>query len=259
MSRQGACIAAADSGALRYKQLAAINAKLIRKHLGIPVCLITPDCDDHPDFDQVIKVTATEPSPRTMLKGQDFISYDWKNDYRISAIEHSPYERTLLIDADYLVLTNSLRPLLECSAEFLMIDKVHDVTGRNTYHRMRYLPDKSLLQRWATLMVFDKTAGAVFSMAKMVRDNYDYYSAMFGFSTQPFRNDFAFTIAAHVMQIPMLDYTMHQLPADSTVQADERGLMIEYPGHVIRHNHDLHVINKDIVLDPSRLEALLHG
>lgn len=254
---KGACITAADSGPLKYLDLAAMNARLIRKHLGIPVCLISPDVDAHPDFDIVIKVAATASSSRTMRKGNDLITYDWKNDYRISAIDHSPYDRTLLIDADYLVLSDSLLPLLECNAEFLIIDKVYDITGRHVYDRMRYLPDASLVQRWATMMIFDKTARAVFKVAGMVRDNYDYYSTMFRWSNGLFRNDYAFTVAAHLMQIPLLDYNMHQLPADSTVTVDHKGLLISYQNNRLRWNHDLHVINKDIALDPSMLGALL--
>ena len=99
----GACIIASNSGDLDYVGLAAISARLIRKHLNIPVCLLTTDSDSHPDFDAVITIQDRPSSKRSMLRGDSHITYEWKNDNRIDAIDHSPWDRTLLIDADYIV------------------------------------------------------------------------------------------------------------------------------------------------------------
>ena len=253
----GACIIASNSGDLDYVGLAAISARLIRKHLNIPVCLLTTDNDSHPDFDEVKKIGERASSKRSMLRGDTHITYEWKNDHRIDAIDHSPWDRTLLIDADYIVASDMLRPLLACDQPFMMIDRVYDVTGRDSFARMRRMPDATIDQRWATVMCFDRSAKAVFDAAAMVRRDYGYYAAMFGFSTKPFRNDYAFTIAAHLLGIPKLPFDMAQLPPDCAITADDRGLKITYANNVLRWRGDLHVLNKDIAIDPSILEPLI--
>jgi hypothetical protein len=254
---EGACIIASNSSDLDYIGLAAINARLIRKHLGLPVCLLTPDRDSHPDFDKVIAIDARPSSKRSMLKGNDHITYEWKNDHRIDAIDHSPWSRTLLLDADYIVMSDLLRPLLDCNESFMMVDSVYDITGRNSFSAMRRLPDGSVDQRWATVMCFDKSAKHVFDAAAMVRQDYGYYAAMFGFSSRPFRNDFAFSIAAHLLGVPKLPFSMAQLPPDCDVVCDRKGMKISHALNLLRWQGDLHVLNKDIAIDPSILEPLI--
>ena len=254
---EGACIIASNSGELDYIGLAAINAKLIRKHLEIPVCLLTTDINSHPDFDSVILIDKRPASKRTMLKGDTHITYDWKNDHRIDAFNYSPWDRTLLVDADYLVLSDLLKPMLNCVHPFMMIDSVYDITGRNSFAGMRRMPDASIDQRWATVMCFDKAAEPVFKAAEMVRRDYAYYAAMFDFAVRPFRNDYAFGIAAHLLGIPRLPFSMAQLPPDCAVSADDRGLKITHANNVLRWRGDLHVLNKDIAIDPGMLEPLI--
>ena len=254
---EGACIIASKTGDLDYIGLAAINARLIRKHLGIPVCLLTTDIDVHPDFDEVVIIEERPHSKRSMLKGNTHITYEWKNDHRIGAIKHSPWSRTLLLDADYIVSSDLLGPLLACDISFAMIDKVYDITGRNTFVNMRRVPDASIDQRWATVMCFDRTAKPVFDAAAMVRENYGYYAAMFGWPNKPFRNDFAFSVAAHLLAVPKLPFAMPQLPADCMISCDVKGMRINYANNVLRWQGDLHVLNKDIALDPNILEPLI--
>lgn len=254
---EGACIIASNSGELDYIGLAAINAKLIRKHLGLPVCLLTTDIDNHLDFDEVIMIDERPASKRAMLKGDTHITYDWKNDHRIDAINYSPWSKTLLVDADYLVISDLLKPIIGCDQPFMMIDRVYDITGRNSFAGMRRMSDHSIDQRWATVMCFDKTAEPVFTAAEMVRRDYAYYAAMFGFPVRPFRNDYAFGIAAHLLGIPRLPFSMAQLPPDCWVAADDRGLKITHANNVLRWQGDLHVLNKDIAIDPGMLEPLI--
>lgn len=255
----GACIVAVNSGPLDYVSLAAINAQLIKKHLGLPVCLITTDTVVKNDFDHVVTVDAKLGSKRSMLSGQDILTYEWHNDHRIDAIKHSPWDRTLLIDADYLVMTDALLALINSDRDFLIIDEVYDVTGRNSFASMRYLPDGSIKQRWATVMAFNRQAQHVFDAAAMVRDNYAYYAAMFDWSHKPFRNDYAFTVACHLLEVSTLPMPMAQLPPDCSVTVTQHGLRIEGAGKVMRWNSDLHVLNKQLAMHPGLLRDLLHG
>lgn len=254
---EGACMIACNSDGLDYVGLASINARLIRLHLGLPVCLLTTDMDHHPDFDVTIRMPPRPAHKRTMLKGDEFITYDWKNDHRIDAFAYTPWDRTLILDSDYLVLSDALLPLVRSSLDFIIVDHVYDVTGRHSFKHMDLLPDKSLKQRWATVMVFDRRAEDVFRAADMVRQNYGYYAAMFDWPTRPFRNDFAFTVAAHLLGKCSVPFSMPQAPADACVEIKNKGLRITHGNHVMRWNSDLHVLNKQLAMDPSMLQGLL--
>lgn len=54
---------------------------------------------------------------------------------------------------------------------------------------------------WATLMMFDKTSNVekIFTMAQHVIDHYEYYSKLYNFNVWPIRNDYAFSVACHVI------------------------------------------------------------
>jgi len=263
MSR-GACIIASNTHTgdkiLDYVGLAAKNARLIRKHLKVPVALLTTERDHGAailrEFDEIVCIQDRPAHKRSMLQGNDHITYAWKNDQRIESFNESPWSRTLLLDADYIVQSDQLRLLLDSDQSFQMIDAVYDITGRNSFRNMHFMPDHSIRQCWATVMCFDRSAGPVFEAARMVRDNYDYYAAMFDFSKRPYRNDYAFSIAAHLSGKTKLPWSMAQLPPDCGVEADDRGLKISYANNLLRWQGDLHILNKSIALDPSLLGAL---
>jgi hypothetical protein len=55
--------------------------------------------------------------------------------------------------------------------------------------------------QWATVVYFTKTAmpQAVFGFMQTIRENYNYYSALYNFSTELFRNDYTLSIALQIM------------------------------------------------------------
>lgn len=256
---KGACIIASNSGKMDYIGLAEINASLIRKHLDLPVCLVTTDLDSHSGFDSVIRVQDRPANMRSLRINGDTYSYDWKNDYRISIYDITPYDRTLVLDADYLIMSDTLDAFVACDQEFMIVDTVYDISGNDSFRHDDYLPDLSMRQRWATVLIFERSSKTIFDAAAMVRENYAYYAAMFHLPNRPFRNDYAFTIACHLLNVPSMPYTMCQTPFEADVQADERGFKISYGSSVLRWNSDLHVLNKEIVMNPKTMEPLLYA
>ena len=55
----------------------------------------------------------------------------WHNLERSLAYEHSPYDTTILMDCDYFVFTNNLLTYTDTKYDFLVHNKVHDLTGNN--------------------------------------------------------------------------------------------------------------------------------
>lgn len=246
-----------DGRILDYVGLASHAARLANKHLDLPVALITADEIESDQFDKIIRTARRDGSKRTTIAGNAAMTYEWHNADRLDALELTPWDRTLVIDADYLVMCDQLRCIVDCDAPFMIAQDVADVTGSDDFKRVKFLPDRTLHQRWATVICFDRSQAAAFQAARMVRENYEYYATMFGWSKQPYRNDYAFTVAAHLLGLPSMPFPMFQLPAFAEIEsADERGLRITHNGKVMRWNHDLHILNKSIALDHSVLENL---
>jgi hypothetical protein len=178
------CIIFADrTDDFDYARLAQISAARVEKHLKIPVTLLTTD--DTIDNDRSLPGSSTKMS--------------WKNLSRTRALELSPYDRTLLIDADFFVGSDALAAHLDGSFAFAMVRDMYDpVTGKRF---SLSLGTSKIPQLWATVMIFDKSdfSRKIFAMADHVICHYDYYSRLYGFSNRPIRNDFAFTIACHLL------------------------------------------------------------
>lgn len=244
-----------DGKLLDYVGLARFNARLIKRNLKLPVALITTDDIDTCGFDEVIKISNGKSANRSMLAYDEIITYEWKNDGRIDAFRYSPWDRTLLLDADYLVMTDQLLPLLSSDVDFMIADSVYDVTGRAVWKNSRLMPNKTIKQRWATVMCFDKSAGYVFDAAKMIRENYDYYAASFGFTINPLRNDYVFSIAAELLGLRGLPFDIFMSPADVKLTTiDEQGMRLEHGGNLMRWSGDLHVMNKELIYDAPSFE-----
>lgn len=266
MSNKGCLIAAinsttSDGKLLDYCSLAKVSAKFVKKYLNLPTTFITSQPENFDATDDLIVVKTPDASTRTMIYNDDNISYKWFNDVRISAFTVSPYDRTLMIDADYIVKTDYLNTWIESDLPFHIFDNAYDITGRGIYNQ-KYLTNKSIKQTWATAIVWDKNAKHIFEAAKMVRDNYEYYSILTGMPYRPFRNDVAFSIACHLINYKINEFecTLNNLPPDSKLLnvSDKSFKVISKtisPLVTMWHN-DIHVINKDIAIDKEIIDKL---
>ena len=179
----GAVILADNTEKFDYVRLANIAAERVKRHLGIPVTVITSE-------------TETKYNSRIFKHTE---KTEWKNLNRTLAYDLSPYYRTLLIDADFFVTSDALFGQIFNKQEFIIAKDMYDpATG---YGYVKKLGKSKLDQLWATVMVFSKTdtVAKIFAMAQHVIDNYVYYSKLYNFNSYPIRNDYAFTIACHVI------------------------------------------------------------
>ena len=178
-----------------------------RNDTGIQVTLVTDLFGAlHADanvFDNIIvhETDATNKRSFRLNLNQEITTIDWKNLTRADAYELSPYDETLLLDADYLMFTADLFSHFGTDAEFTCYKDVLDVTGQNSFKRDRRLGQYSIPMLWATAIYFKKCefSKAVFDMMKTIKSNYSYYSMVYGFNSTPYRNDFALSIAHHAL------------------------------------------------------------
>ena len=130
----GALIFAFDNESTNYIAMAGWSARNIRRWLNIPVAIVTdanPRDSRLSGFDQVIPATASAGGTRWFEDYQATVT--WHNAGRIDAYALSPWDQTLVLDADYVVASDQLKILLNSNQEFLAHAAAYDITGVNNF------------------------------------------------------------------------------------------------------------------------------
>ena len=86
------------------------------------------------------------------------------------------------------------------------------------------MSDKTVPMYWATILYFTKspTAKKVFDLVQHIKDNYNYYRLVYDITETKFRNDYAFSIAVHMMRGFVEDSNWPlPIPGDMWVSTDK--------------------------------------
>lgn len=177
----GALIFARNNEHTDYVAMAHWSAKNIKRHLGIETHIVTDD-------------SRTDSGTRHFA-GTGAVT--WHNTNRMDAYRLTPWDRTLVLDADYVVASNQLQSILDCREDFLAHRWAYDVTGCNNFKGLNYFGDVHMPMWWATVMIFNKskTAELIFDTMAMIRDNWTHYRNIYKISNPTYRNDHALSIA----------------------------------------------------------------
>jgi hypothetical protein len=188
----GALIFARNNEQIDYEAMARWSARNIERHLGIPTHIVTDD-------------SRLDSGSRHFA---DVGTVAWHNTNRMDAYRLSPWDRTLVLDADYVVASDQLRGVLECDADFLSHRWAYDVTGCNDFEGLNYFGSVRMPQWWATVMIFNRCRQAelVFDTMAMIRDNWSHYKQIYKNSSPTYRNDHALSIALLVVNGHTLDH-----------------------------------------------------
>lgn len=215
MSR-GVVLFGINNSKVDYVQLAVMAAAFVRKNMpGIPIALIT-DQDSRDaqmgkdkwkldNIDRVIILPKSEQQFENKRTYRDTryhgVESTFKNETRSSAYELSPFDETLLIDVDYLVCNDALNAVWG-NDEDVMINRnatslLHAPLSGNEYR----LNDFGIRMYWATVVYFRKGAKAklLFDLVDFIKENWQYYVMLYEIPGVLFRNDYAFSIAIHIL------------------------------------------------------------
>jgi hypothetical protein len=189
----GVLLFAFNTSAVDYVKIAKWNAANIKRHLNLPVSIVTDSEIDDAIFDQVIYAENKFSNTR-LIKNME-VAIKWRNAGRYAAYELSPYDTTLLLDVDYIVASNQLQVLLDDSRPFICTQQAIDTDSQNV--DLNKYSKYKLPMAWATVIKFNKseTANLIFDIMRMVQTNYRHYALLYGFNSSPYRNDFALSIA----------------------------------------------------------------
>jgi hypothetical protein len=250
---RGVLLIAFDTSTQRYTDIARYCAQHVIEYTGLPVALITNSHISDPLFSHVILAEASQQQNRAAHCG----GVQWNNFNRYSAYWLSPWDETILLDVDYICGSDQLLRLFEfnqpllCHNTRMYIGTLDENIRTETW-------GKHYTMSWATVLYFTKNliAESVFTVMRMVQENYNYYSKIYGFSPTTYRNDYALSIALNTVYGHVatsehaIPWTLINSEFNTEIKSLNPGWELSYMRNnrlyrnTIKHQ-DIHILNKN--------------
>ena len=236
---RGVVLFANNTSTVDYELIAEQAARLIKHTLGLPVTILSS--------------TESNNNYRTGYAH----GTQWNNLNRYHAYELSPYDETLLLDSDYLILDDSLLKVLDTVDDYtIMTHNQNPIGSTNSDMGMT-----SLQQVWATAIVFKRTSKTqmLFDLVGRIQRNYEYYRKLYNIREYNFRNDYAFSIADNIIngytQSTGIPWTM--LTIDNVIKTiginDDQLIIREQETAQVIPRQNIHVMDKDYLQSDSHI------
>jgi hypothetical protein len=234
----GALIFAFNNEQTDYLEMAAWSAENIRRHLNIPVAVVTDraDAETNGRFDQVIKANAATGGTRWFEDYQETVS--WHNAGRVDAYSLSPWDQTLVLDADYVVASSDLLNVIRANSDFQCFRHAFDLAKGEILTELNQFGEHNMPMWWATVMMFRRsnTAQYIFDCMNMIKQNWQHYRDLYGIQKSTYRNDFALSIAigivsGHTGKVDEIPWDLNSVMPDtciSRVPAQQDAYNMEY-------------------------------
>lgn len=251
-SQRGVLLFAENNEKINYLKLAILSATCVKNNMGsdTKVSVITNDYSlgwlNEKEratlkrlFDKVIVIDNSmafdldkAENVRLYRDTQYYsIKSQFLNKSRSSAYELSPYDETLLVDVDYFVLNNSLNTLWGGIEDFAINKSANSLLHAPLDGPEFRLNPFGIRMYWATVIYFKKCEKSklIFDLVEHIKETWDYYRHVYDFPAGLYRNDFAFSIALHMLNgfIDDDDF-VKSLPDPAILTATDRDQMINF-------------------------------
>jgi hypothetical protein len=261
---QGILLFAHNNDQVNYGLLAVWQAKRIQQWLSKPVTLVTDaetivslkhlGINVREVFDSFI-ISETDTTQKRRL-GSEFLIF--RNVDRSNAYDLSPYDETLIMDTDIAIMSDNLNIVWNSDEDLMVSKHTRDAFDR-TWPEFQYLKDHGIEFYWATECYFKKspTSELFFNTCKKIRNNYTWYSIVYGMPSSPIRNDHVWSIALHELGgeaganwCPTIPNTLvYSIDRDNLLKLTDisavvGGIVNQYPRVIKVEKQDLHIINK---------------
>ena len=204
----GAVIFAQNNASLDYTKMAVFAAKQVTKYLDIPVSIITDSEnwleESYPNhgFDKVISIEFSGTQYKNFNDGALFNkTVEWKNFTRDKIYNLTPYDKTLVIDSDYIINSSVLKSAFDNDYDFQIYRHSMDLAAWRPTAEFERVSQWSVPFYWATAFVFQKNiiTESFFDLVAYIKSNWTYFRNLYGINANTYRNDYAFSIAIHIM------------------------------------------------------------
>lgn len=284
---KGILIYAHNNRRVDYALMAIIAAGLAKKQLNVPASLVTDPStmewlresnmlDKASEvFENIIIVQRPETdNQRRLSDGESNIMVPFINSNRSSAWELTPYDRTLLIDSDFLIFSDTLSKYWDVQEDVLIGEAINDIYDNSRLGYMdKYVSEVGVKLYWATTVMFTKNEASkmFFDTVDFVKENYKHYADVFRFDNRQFRNDIAFSLAKHILDgfeetiVGRLPPVLTALDKDVLYSVEDKSLLFLVDTRLDAKycaanltDIDIHVMNKQsIVRNKDQLLELI--
>jgi hypothetical protein len=213
---QGILFFASNNEHINYIKIALANAYMCKKNMGaetkISVVTSTKSLEWNIDlidqiestFDKIIidDLTTGNDNMRRFSNTQYYsVKDEFINGNRNSAYDRSPYDETLLLDVDLLIQDSSMNCVWGNEEDFLINDLAIGLDHAPLLGEEFRLNPTGIKMVWATAIYFRKTERVqlIFELVSFIKEQWDYFKFLYGFGGYLYRNDFAFSIALHIL------------------------------------------------------------
>ncbi len=267
---RGVVLFARNNGKLDYVKQAVFLAKRIKKYLNLPTTVITDSADylekvfDTNIFDKIITVEYSETkNNRAYFDGSLFHkTAPFKNDMRDGVYNWSPYDETILMDTDYIICNDLLLKCFESNNDLMLFKDSYDLAHFRNQDEFKHISDFTIDFYWATVVFFRKTDEneVFFDLIRHIKKEWNHYRRVYQIDSGLFRNDFAFSIAVHIMNgfskgsfvAPLPGKHYYTIDRDILQSLDEDSMLflVEKKDHLGEYTlirtekQNIHVMNK---------------
>lgn len=210
---KGVLMFAQNNREIDYATMAHVSAKFISKNLDVPVSLVT---DKHtidwiqtnaPDinstFEHIILIDGvnTNQEKRYYDGSLDYKNIKFNNTFRALCYDLSPYDQTLVIDTDLLIVNDRLKDVWDTDVDFMINQDHYDLAQNRDCSEFKKIHDHGIDFYWATIFYFKKTAQTkiFFDLCRDIVENYDFYKFIYQMPGHLMRNDYVFSVAIHII------------------------------------------------------------
>ena len=241
---KGVVIFATNTRETDYVAIAEQNARLVQHFLGLPTTI----------------VSATDTGTNRRFSSDTGTFVEWNNFGRHEAYEASPYDETIILDADYLILDDSLDQLFECPFDYLLFNRNHTIDGVYEYNTMG---PHSLPFVWATAVIFRRSplSEMFFELVARIKRNYDYYRLLYNIREGNYRNDYAFAIAHYILsgyRVARNQFAPHTITtfagAITSIELQDHRVVVRSDQAYVLPMQSLHVMSKRYLTSPNLKE-----
>lgn len=212
----GILIYAHNHRSVDYALMSVISGGLAKKYLNVPASLVTDQSTvewmkesqifdkANTVFEHIIIVDSPQTNnSRRLYDGDENTVVPFINSNRCSAWDLTPYDRTLLIDGDFLIFSNTLNEYWDVDADLLIGESINDIYDQKRlgYHD-KYVSDVGIKLYWATTVMFTKNEKTkmFFDLVSYIKNNYQYFADAYRFDSRQYRNDISFSVAKHIIE-----------------------------------------------------------
>lgn len=263
---KGVLLFAHNNEKVDYGLIAYWCAIRIIKHLEVGVTLVTDSTTasqldiNEPEWRDIFDSIVLQDSHATHTKryGSPSNQLTFHNLDRIDAYALTPYDETIVMDADIIIQTSALSKLWGSDHDFIVCDQSTDLYG-HTPSEFKWTSDRSIKFYWATIFYFKKSTASelFFNTCKWVKENYGWLSHAYELPPSPVRNDFIWSIALHTLNhpAPTIPFNLlHSNFEDRLLEMTIDSAKFLTAIGLCKVNSDVHVFNKFDLLEQINKE-----